>query len=166
MTPTVTPAAESEENTESLSKSWVVGPVIGSILGVAAVFIVIWFTRRKQLRDAMLTLEAVKALAAAAKDIKEEDDAGDDSGESFQGKSQLPSEGVELTELETHEVHELPAMEPVGSELNTPRDGTMDPLEAWPLPVTPLRAMFAMAEIRDERAGNNDSPTHDTYYNP
>lgn len=122
-------------------------------------FIVIYFTRQKHRRDAVLALEATK-------DIREEDDDVADSDESTRGNSQLHSESLEMRELETHEVHELPAVEPVGSELNTPRDGTMDPIEAWPLPITPLRAIFAMTEIRDERAGNNDSPTHDTYYNP
>lgn len=164
MASSVTPPADGDETTQPLNKSWIVGPVIGSVLGVATVFIVIYYTRRKHLREALFALEA--ARAADIKDIKEEDDAGDDSGESTQGLSQLHSEDVEMRELETHEIHELPAVEPVGPELSTPRDETMDPNEAWPLPVTPLRAMFAMAEIRDEKAGCNGSPTHDTYYNP
>ena len=119
-------------------------------------FIVIYFTRRKFLLDAL--------AVAASKDIKEEDDMGDDSGESTETKSDVHPENFEMGELETHEVHELPAVEPVGSELNNSTDGTMKP-EEWPLPITPLRALFAMAEIRDERAGNNGSPQHDTYYN-
>jgi hypothetical protein len=138
---------------QPLNRSWVIGPVIGSILGMATVVVVIYFTRRKQLHDA-LAIEA-------AKDIKEEED---DSGDSTQGKLQLHSESVEMRELENNEVHELPAVEPVGSELNTPREGTMDPIEEWPLPLSPLPLLFAMTELRDERAGHNNSPKHETYY--
>jgi hypothetical protein len=125
---------------------------------VATVLIVIYFTRRKYRLDAV--------AMNAVKDTKEEDDIADDSGESTQAQPQSPSESMEMGELENNEVYELAAAEPVGSELNTPRDGTADSSEQWPLPITPLRALFAMSEIRDERAGNNTSPQHDTYYNP
>jgi hypothetical protein len=101
----------------------------------------------------------------APKDIREDDDDAGDSGDSTQGQSQLHSESLEMGELANNEVHELPAVEPVGSELNTPRDGTMDPKEEWPLPLSPLPLLFAMTELRDERAGNNNSPKHETYYN-
>jgi len=142
---------------QPLNKSWIIGPVIGSILGVATVAIVIYFTRRKERRNA-LAIEAER-------DIKEEEHhEDDDSGESTQAKAQLHSESVEMRELENNEVHELPAAEPVGSELNTPRDGGMDPIDEWPLPLSPLPLLFAMTELRDERAGNNYSPKHDTYY--
>ena len=141
-----------------MSKSWIIGPVLGSLLGVATVFIVIYFTRRKHRLETPAT--------EVPKDITEEDDAGDDSGESTQGSAQLHAESVEMRELENTQVYELPAPEPVGSELNTPRDGHMDPIEEWPLPLSPLPLLFAMTELRDERAGNNNSPKHDTYYNP
>jgi hypothetical protein len=152
-TPTSTPQ---DTRSQNVNKSWIVGPVIGSILGIATVAIVIYFTRRKQRRDE----EAMVAEKTARVTEPEEDNSGD----STQGKPQLHSESVIPKELETHEVYELAAVEPVGSELNTPKDGKMDPIEEWPLPITPLRAMFAMTEIRDERAGNNESPKHETYY--
>jgi hypothetical protein len=162
---TITPAPAAaastppgDESAPSRRDSWVVGPVVGSVLGVVTVLMVIYFTRRN------LRLKALAALAA--KEMREEDEAADDSCESMQAKSQLQEEPVEMTELEHRPIYELPAAEPVGSELNTPRDGTMDPIEEWPLPISPLPAMFALAEIRDERAGNNNSPKHDTYYNP
>lgn len=131
--------------------------MVGSTLGVATVAVVIYFTRRKQRLDAM--------AVEAPKDIREDDDDAGDSGDSTQGQSQLHSESLEMGELANNEVHELPAVEPVGSELNTPRDGTMDPKEEWPLPLSPLPLLFAMTELRDERAGNNNSPKHETYYN-
>lgn len=64
-------------------------------------------------------------------------------------------------ELETIEVHELPALEPVGSELDGP---TSTP--EWPLALSPLPLLFAMTEMRDERGGHNNSPKHDTFYHP
>jgi hypothetical protein len=70
-------------------------------------------------------------------------------------------------ELENREVHELPALEPVGSELNTPMEARMRE-EDWPvspMPLSPLPLLFAMSEMRDERAGNV-SPKHDTFYHP
>lgn len=102
--------------------------------------------------DANMKKEAVLAIS----------DAENDPGELKQGKSQLHSESVEL---ETHEIHELPAVEPVGSELSTPRDGA---IEQWRLPVTPLRALFAMTEIRDERARVGTFRPHmvDSSYSP
>jgi hypothetical protein len=73
-------------------------------------------------------------------------------------------------ELECSEIHELPAVEPVGSELLAPRDmpcGEDGPVrEEWPLPLSPLPLLFAMSELRDERAGLNESPKHETFYHP
>lgn len=152
--PTATPQVTATG--QSLNKSWVIGPILGSILGIVTVAVVIYFTRRKHRKDE----EAMVAEKTAQ--IKDSDE--DDSGYSTQGAPQLHSESVIPKELETNEVYELAAVEPVGSELSTPKDGTFDPIEEWPLPITPLRAMFAMTEIRDERAGNNASPKHETYY--
>lgn len=124
---------------------------------MATVVVVIIFTRRKHRLDAL--------IIEAARDIKEEDHhEDDDSGESTQGQAQLHSESVHMEELGSTAVYELAAPEPVGSELNTPRDGTMDSTDEWPLPLSPLPLLFAMTELRDERAGNNNSPKHDTYY--
>jgi hypothetical protein len=97
---------------QSLNQSWIAGPVIGSILGMATVAIVIYFTRRKQRRDA-------QAMAMHGKDF-EDIDSG--SSTLTQGKLLLHSESVPARELPTNEVCELPAVEPVGSELATPRD--------------------------------------------
>lgn len=119
-----------------------------------AVFVAIYFRRRRQRVD-VLPVEA-------AKDIKEEDD---DLGDLTQGRGQLNLNSIEVVELDNNEVHELAALEPVGSELNTPRDANMDPIE-WPLPLSPVPLLFAMTELRDERTGNDDSPKHETYYNP
>jgi len=151
--------AASQDNitkSTSLNQSWVAGPVIGSLLGIATVVVVIYFTRRKQRQDAETTV-----VGKIDKDIED-----DDSGDSTQGKPQLHSDCVPVGELEAVEVHELAAVEPVGSELNTPRDGKMAPIEDWPLPISPLVAMFVATEIRDERTQNNSSPKHETYYNP
>ncbi|KAN0099315.1 hypothetical protein V8E51_013090 [Hyaloscypha variabilis] len=80
---------------------------------------------------------------------------------------QLHSDCVWAKELESAEVHELPAIEPVGSELNTPMESRMRE-EDWPvstLPLSPLPLLCAMTEMRDARAGNM-SPRHDTFYHP
>jgi hypothetical protein len=137
---------------QPLNRTWIAGPVLGSILGMVMVFLVIYFRRQKQRVD-ILAVEA-------AKDMKDEED---DSGDSSQGISRLHPNTVELGELDNTEVHELAAVEPVGLELNTPRDAIMDPMEEWPLPLSPLPLLFAMTELRDERAGNDHSPKHDTY---
>ncbi|ESZ89987.1 hypothetical protein SBOR_9630 [Sclerotinia borealis F-4128] len=64
-TPTITPETSSSSTGVSnstiplisttsaspLNKSWIIGPIIGSLLGMSTVFIVIFFTRRKQHRD-------------------------------------------------------------------------------------------------------------------
>lgn len=115
---------------------------------MAIIITIIYFIRRKFVRAA-LAREQVENQAR-------EKEESDDSGESQLGH----------VELENTEVHELPAPEPVGSELNSPRDGHMDPIEEWPLPLSPLTLTFAMTELRDKREENNNSPKHETYYNP
>jgi hypothetical protein len=144
-------------STQPLDRSWIIGPVIGSILGLATVFVVVFFTRRKQRMDA----------GAAETPVKQLED--DDSNHSDEGKPQLHSESVAAQEMENTEVIppvELPALEPVGSELNTPKDGSMVPIEEWPLPLSPLTLLFAMTELRDERTGWSDSLKHETFYHP
>lgn len=82
------------------------------------------------------------------------------------GKAQLHSECIPRKEMDNTEIAppvEMPALEPVGMELLTPRHETSKPDE-WPLPVSPIPALFAMTEIRDERSGANESPKHDTFY--
>ncbi|KAG0647812.1 hypothetical protein D0Z07_5745 [Hyphodiscus hymeniophilus] len=101
----------SSRKSGSLSKSRITGPVVGSVLGIATVLIVIYFTRRKFILDA-------RAIEPS-RDIKEMDYIADDSGDSVGEKSQSQSE---MRELENNVIHELPAVEPVGSELSTPRD--------------------------------------------
>lgn len=77
----------------------------------------------------------------------------------------LPTEAMEMANTEVV-VHELPAAEPVGSELSTPMEARMRDLD-WPLsplPLSPLPLLFAMSEMRD-RVGDQ-SPKHDTFYHP
>ncbi len=68
---------------------------------------------------------------------------------------------------------ELPALEPVASELSTPTGDVRmrGKDEEWsvpstPLPLSPLPLLFAMSEWRDERAGVKEGPRHETYYHP
>jgi len=61
---------------------------------------------------------------------------------------------------------ELAALEPVGFELLTPRDETNNLAIDWSLPISPLPALFAMTEMRDERTGADDSPRNETFYHP
>jgi hypothetical protein len=130
------------------NQSWIAGPVIGSILGMATAAILIYFTRRKLQRK--LRRDA-QAMAVHVKKPKYLED--DDLGDSKQGKSQLHSESVPAIELGTNEVYELAAAEPVGSDLTTPRDRVAEDL---PLPIFPLTSIFVMTEIQDDRAGNNN----------
>lgn len=103
---------------------------------------------------------------------KEFNDA--ESTHSQPGKPQLHSDCVEARELENSQVvmpAELPALEPVGSELSTPREDKTRSEDDWPLPISPLPMsplplLFAMSEWRDERAGVTEGPKHETYYHP
>ena len=143
-----------------LSQSWIAGPVIGSILGIATVVVVIYCTRRKHTRE--------EWELGNAKEIPDEDQESTrpPPPDEDSGKAMLHSECVSPKEMDNTEVIppvELPALEPVGMELLTPRSATDNMEKDWPLPVSPLPALFAMTEIRDERTGA-DSPKHNTYY--
>jgi hypothetical protein len=81
-------------------------------------------------------------------------------------KAQFHSESVMHSELENSEVFELPAVEPVGSELSTLIDEEAIFIPGWQLPLSPLPLLFAMSELRDERGEHNAPPKHDTFYNP
>lgn len=155
-TPTPTPA--SSASPPPLNSTWIAGPVVGSILGVATVIVVIYCTRRRHAKS-------LSAATASAKEINLNDN---DSMHSSQGgKAQLPAECVPVKELDGREIIppvELPALEPVGSELSTPRDGK-NPEEDWAtLPMSPLRVMFVEAELRDQRKRLDEEPKHDTFY--
>ncbi|PVH78925.1 hypothetical protein DL98DRAFT_655798 [Cadophora sp. DSE1049] len=157
------PAAE---KTQPLNTSWIAGPVIGSVLGLCTVIVVIFFTRRRHMQALALSNPPTIAIT------KEFNDG--ESTHSQPGKPQLHSECVEAKELENSEVvmpAELPALEPVGSELSTPRDERTRCEDDWPLPISPLPMsplplLFAMSEWRDERAGVTEGPKHETYYHP
>jgi hypothetical protein len=153
-TPTSTPTSI-PENSAPLSRARIAGPVVGSILGVVAIILMIIFIRRRQ---------GQRDMEEPMKNIHD-----DDTNSSTEGKAQLHSDSVVVRELEDTEVRqpvELPAVEPVGSELNTPRDCKMDPIEKWPVPLSPLSVLFVLTEMRDERTGNNESPKHETFYHP
>lgn len=176
-TPSTTP---SNSSNPPLSHSWVVGPVAGSVLGMSTVFVVIFFTRRKQRRETLTVEDGPKPFhdTPDSPSTRSSSAAGDDA-------AQLHSEAVEVRELETTEIYELADNEPVGSELNTPMaarprvrlngDGTTEEdeegeEEQWPmrtpLPLSPLPALFAASELRDQRMGRSESLRHETYYHP
>jgi hypothetical protein len=75
---------------------------------------------------------------------------------------------------QVHEIHELPAVEPVGSELSVPREAGIKGIERdnWPassshpLPLSPLPLLFSMAELRDSRAENSSPKDDSFFYNP
>lgn len=84
-------------------------------------------------------------------------------------KAQLHSESrpTMATEVDNTQVYELPASEPVGSELSTPIGARMRE-EDWtltPLPRSPVALLFAQSEMRDQRLGDR-SPRHNTFYHP
>lgn len=87
-------------------------------------------------------------------------------------KAQLHSESrpTMAREMDNTQVYELPASEPVGSELSTPigvrireADWPLTPLT--PLPLSPVALLFAESEMRDQRRGDR-SPRHNTFYHP
>jgi hypothetical protein len=154
-------------------------------MGMATVFIVIFFTRRKQRKEQIK--EVIKFVeiekAPPAKEIRSDSpDSGAESTHSGDGgevaereKLQLHAEPAIPVEAETTEIYEMPAVEPVGSELNTPMDARRrlaDGEEEWPvsprtpMPMSPLPLLFAMTELRDQRNGGEQSPRHDTFYHP
>jgi hypothetical protein len=44
-------ATNSVPNNGGSSHVWIIGPVLGSVLGIATILVVIYFTRRKQMRE-------------------------------------------------------------------------------------------------------------------
>lgn len=137
--------------------------MIGSALGIATVAIVIFFTRRRQKNDR----EAREREVGVELDKHDPEEDDDSSEASKVDKPQLHSEEVRPKELDVNEIYELASPEPVGSELNTPMTGTFRSVEhEWPLPISPLPLLFAMTEMRDEKAARSESPKHATYYNP
>jgi hypothetical protein len=169
-TPSSTPSSAPVTTTASLSSVWIAGPVMGSILGMSTVFVVIFFTRRKQRSAPPDSLELPSALSSPTS--KEFPHSHASSNRSSSNPTPPPDIRVSAPpgELECSEIHELPAVEPVGSEMYTPRDVPRAEgeggREEWPLPLSPLPLLFAMSELRDERAGLNDSPRHETFYHP
>ena len=141
-------------------------------MGICTVITVIFFTRRKQRKDSERILRDAKAIQMAVMEKPKlfHDNDDDDSAASPAPpeKAQLHAESAPPAEVEVHEVHELAAVEPVGSELSTPMEARIR--DDWPLtpmgtmPLSPLPLLFAMSEMRD-RAGD-ESPRHDTFYHP
>lgn len=133
-------------------------------------FVVIYCTRRKQRRE-----EEWELGNLAPKEVKEDDEESAGTATMQQppedndgGKAQLHSDCVPVREMENTEIIapvELPALEPVGQEMLTPR-GDVENDKEWPLPLSPLPALFASAEMRDERMGVEESPKHETFYHP
>ncbi len=120
---------------------------------MSTVFLVIFFTRRNYNRSRTLP---------PPKDINDTDS----------NRSSTQTQGLQISipleELAVNEVHEMPALEPVGSELTTPKDTmpageTGEGRERWHLPVGPSPAMFARSEWRDQRVVRA-LPKHDTFY--
>ncbi|KAG9232671.1 hypothetical protein BJ875DRAFT_442940 [Amylocarpus encephaloides] len=141
-----------------LNQSWVAGPVIGSILGMSTVFVVIYCTRVKHRRE--------EWELGPVKPNEKEDDEDPAQPPEDPGKPQLHGECMPVREMENTEVIppvELPVPDPVGMELLTPRSATEHPKE-WPLPISPLPALFASVEMRDQRSGAEESPKHETFY--
>ncbi|KAF7945571.1 hypothetical protein EAE96_010338 [Botrytis aclada] len=259
LTPTPTPTTNSETNstfvstiplttassTTSLNKTWIIGPIIGSLLGMSTVFIVIFFTRRKQHREFLFQQHLLRSRHIPI-DIEPYKNFGglhspastsshNSYGDGYLGtggKAQLHGESMEMRELQGREIMapvELPAREPVGSELLTPvgksfkrkrkreaspvsplvstrveglgehkyekgetdigtlnipritlPDGNVNGVgdereendedeiveeDEWPLPMSPLQALFKKTEMRDGKA-DADEVRHETYYHP
>jgi hypothetical protein len=120
---------------------------------MSTVFIVIFFTRRKYSRSRTFP---------PPKDVNDTDSNRSST------QTQVLQISIPLEELAVNEVHEMPALEPVGSELTTPNDTmpadeTWEGREGWHLPVAPLPAIFATSELRDQRVVRA-LPKHDTFY--
>jgi hypothetical protein len=133
-------------------------------MGMCTVFTVIFCTRRKQRKE---HIEEIIKVVEIPKDFQ---DADNDSTHSPAppAKAQLHSECVPAVEAGTTEIYEMPAVEPVGSELNTPMETRMR--DDWPvsplrpMPLSPLSGLFAAVELRDQRNGGDVSPRHNTFY--
>ncbi|KAI9650911.1 hypothetical protein NHQ30_000946 [Ciborinia camelliae] len=146
-TPTITPEINSNSTSNStsalvsitsvphLNKTWIIGPIIGSLLGISTVFVVIFFTRRNQQREFLLQQQLLRQRDTPNIELYKKfggfhSPASTSSHDSFGdgylgigGKAQLHGDSMEMRELHGKEVIppvELPAMEPVGSELLTP----------------------------------------------
>jgi hypothetical protein len=65
---------------------------------------------------------------------------------------ELPSACIPTPELADTQLSEMPALEPIGPEL----EDYNHPAEECPLPLSPVPFLFAMSELRDER--NSASP--------
>ncbi|KAF7852773.1 hypothetical protein EAF04_010892 [Stromatinia cepivora] len=126
----------SSSSASPLNKTWIIGPIIGSLLGMSTVFIVIFFTRRRQNREVLLEqyhlrqrhvpidIEPYKKLDGlySPASTSSHNSYGDGHLGTW-GKVQLHGDSMEMRELQGKEVMapvELPAREPVGSELLTP----------------------------------------------
>ena len=113
---------------------------------MATVFVVIFFTRRRQRRADMVALPP-----STGKDFDT------DSNRTSRQTNVTPDLRITVppVEVANQEIHELPALEPVGTEMHTPRDtnvgGGKEEEEKWPLPLSPLSFLFAMSELRDQR---------------
>ncbi|KAH8593556.1 hypothetical protein B0O99DRAFT_206300 [Bisporella sp. PMI_857] len=152
--PTLTNSPQQAHQVESFNKIWIAGPVIGSVIALAIIILLIVYTTR------------TRRNVADKSGLENKEDASSDGDDSTtRDEMDLHSEAAEPQELENIEVYELPAAEPVGNELHTPREGKGEKEDNWPLPVSPLRAMFAMSVLRDEKRGD-EGPKHHTYYNP
>lgn len=148
----------------SLNHYWIAGPVIGAVLGIMTVFIVLFFARRKYRKQAVVVVSPPSSPSTEFKKSPSVYSLPLDAG-----KPELHAESVEVVELPNTEiVHpvELPASEPVGSELSSPSDESFDSTEKWQLPLSPLTQLFAMSELRDLKRGVDENKKHDTYYNP
>lgn len=116
-------------------------------------------------------------------------DKGDDKNvgspvhNTVEAQAHLHAESIVPREVENSEVYELPAVEPVGFELNDPMKMRMQEeqeLPVSPLPLSPLPMLFSMSEMRggrpspptydSESAGKDpdkkSAAEHTTYYNP
>jgi hypothetical protein len=130
-------------------------------MGMCTVFIVIFFTRRKQRKE---HTEEITKVVEIPKDFQDHDN---DSAHSpaRPEKPQLHSECMPAVEAGATEIYEMPAVEPVGTELNTPMETRMrDDWPVSPMPLSPLPQLFAAVELRDQRNGGDVSPRHDTFY--
>lgn len=134
----------------SPSRSWIIGPVLGSILGILSVALVIFFTRRKQRRrhNDPEVLTQGKSQLPSVKIVW-----GDVS---TQGKPRLESENVlaEVEELREDRIYEFPDNEIYELPAN---DVGLMLAEDWPLPRAPHPLLFTMAERGGEKFNHNDN---------
>ncbi|KAN0098962.1 hypothetical protein V8E51_014625 [Hyaloscypha variabilis] len=158
-----------------LSPTWIAGPVLGSVMGIGTVIIVIFFTRRKRKQQDMQSKAMIKMDEIEKPKLFDNDAdsaASPAAPEKARVHAEVAAEIAAPVEAEVHEVHELPAVEPVGSELSTPifartREDVWPVSPMTPMPLSPLPLLFAAAELRDQRNGVGDkSPKHDTFYHP